>query len=247
MKYPVRLNSSQPTFLEQVKELIASIHSDASSSRVSSSSTLNENEVTFHSSPEHPSSSDESFTEDESLLHLLLTPILSAMTNQIFVIDTTFSINSHTTSNIKYILRIYGENTDNFISRDTELFWLGRLAQLSNTPSVIAEFKNGRVESFVYGETLTEQQMKTPFISELIAKALAKLHDLDCVEGSGLIESELWSTLFKWEKLLQSAVDKLELDKSAYNWIKPEITRLRDKMTRVDSVPVLCHNDVSNE
>lgn len=202
---------------------------------------------------------------NSNIISISLKPITSAMTNKIYSMhleSKTPNLNPK-----KLLLKLYGESTETFISRDNELFWLSRLSHSNNntliTPIVMATFTNGRIERFIDGETLNVDEIRSPNTSKQIAHSLAKLHSNKNLQN-GIpfndnemnnafeidLKVELWNTMRKYHSLYQVAFNQLSpLENSKirfrhFDWILNEINFLEMKLK--SSYPlVLCHNDVN--
>ena len=78
------------------------------------------------------------------------------------------------------VLRVCGKNTDQLgIDREAERVASEAAAKLGVGPEVVAYFESSGclVASFVEGEQVTEEMLRTPPVLEAVAKALRRFHD----------------------------------------------------------------------
>ncbi|KAJ2401144.1 hypothetical protein GGI23_001590 [Coemansia sp. RSA 2559] len=78
----------------------------------------------------------------------------------------------------KYLLRVYGTNTEIFNSRDKELFWIKQLSSRKIGPQTYGIFGNGRLEEFLESTTLTKDDIRNVLTSKQIAQRMCELHTL---------------------------------------------------------------------
>ncbi len=93
------------------------------------------------------------------------------------------------------LVRIYGDNTEVVIDRESENRLFAELSRQGFAPAYHGRFENGRVEGWLEGyRALTPGELGQPGLRRLIARELRVLHDLWVPETG----SRLWSTLTGW-------------------------------------------------
>lgn len=111
----------------------------------------------------------------------------------------------------KLLLRIYGPQVEHLIDRDAELEILKRLARKKIGPRLLGTFTNGRFEEYLHALPLTPKELRTPLVSEQIAKRMRELH-----EGIDLLDEErdkgpfVWHNWDKWLKRVGEVVTWLD-------------------------------------
>ncbi|KAJ2847233.1 hypothetical protein GGI22_006037 [Coemansia erecta] len=167
----------------------------------------------------------------------------------------------------KYIVRVYGKGTEEFVSRERELYWLSQLALLGIGARMFGIFGNGRIEEYLESTTLNTDNARQASASRDIARRVCELHTLVSYyrpHGSGNPSSkeavylngkpELWN---KVDTGLQVIHDKwLEIQRKCYsnpqcpqildNW--PKVVQAIDKfklhVEQAHSPLVFAHNDL---
>ena len=75
------------------------------------------------------------------------------------------------------VVRVYGENTEKFVDRDTEVETMRMLHRHGFGPEVLGVFGNGRVESFLSGKVCLEPgNLSREDVAVAIAETLARFH-----------------------------------------------------------------------
>ena len=83
------------------------------------------------------------------------------------------------------IVRVYGENTEVLISRESDVKNFAALTQNNFGPKLLGTFQNGRIEEFFSGaKTLEPDDMAAPKLSVMIAKELQKMHSLQIMNST---------------------------------------------------------------
>ena len=163
----------------------------------------------------------------------------------------------------RVLVRIYGQNTDLFIDRQTELFNLVQLYRHGLCPPVYARFNNGICYGYTPGQTVCHDWLQEQgHLTEGIANQMARMHSLELVERRGTPfypEQEedgddhtanerprqpcLPRMLSKYLGLLDViTLDKLELPSKEQ--LKLEADQLCQHLQQCGSPVVFCHNDL---
>ena len=95
------------------------------------------------------------------------------------------------------LIRIYGEDTDKFIDRDSEKKNMKMMEFGGCGSKLYAAFKNGLSYEFVHGKMLEPSMLFDPKIYREVAKCLAKMHKVK-IEASSV---SMWDFLEKLIKL----------------------------------------------
>lgn len=186
----------------------------------------------------------------------------AAMTNTVYIISNS-DCNLKSDEPRKLLLRIYGEGIDNVLDRRIELDWFVKVSKARAGPRLLATFQNGRIEEYIDSVTLTPRMMRDSDISRLIAKAMAKFHQLEMERD----EVVLWKRIENWrnearkafKSLLkrfsqnQSVISKLEkirsygiLEESEFRNEEGKFKKHFDKLVSYESPIVPCHNDLQH-
>lgn len=146
----------------------------------------------------------------------------------------------------KVLVRVYGENTEVLIDRDTENRIFAELTDSGFGMRLLGQFANGRVEEWFDGSrTLEPDDLADPALSTLCAQRLCDLHSQPV---SGDRSPVLFTKLRLWLKIAQACqfsspskarkVQAMNLDRVA-----EEITWLEACLRGVASPVVFAHND----
>lgn len=152
----------------------------------------------------------------------------------------------------KILLRIYGEDTENFIDRDREINLLRTLYKHKCSGEVYGIFGNGMCYEYVPGETLTADMAKDPHVTTLIIQKLVQLHCIDREQGN-LPEISLFDkmdSMLRWvpkqyaNSVTQENFDQLNLP--TVDQLGAEVELLRTHLDRAENFSplVFCHNDL---
>ena len=163
------------------------------------------------------------------------------------------------------VLRVYGENTEKFVDRETEVKTMRVLHRHGFGPEVLGVFGNGRVESFLSGKVCLEPgDLGREDVAVTIAETLARFHLISSGKGGAprtphgfpvpRPSATKMDTPFRktrsWletAKTLESSYDKKqlkifkELDVAA---ILEELGKLETKATALRSPMAFTHNDL---
>eukprot|EP00092_Neocalanus_flemingeri_P020439 GFUD01022143.1.p1 GENE.GFUD01022143.1~~GFUD01022143.1.p1 ORF type:complete len:345 (+),score=101.16 GFUD01022143.1:70-1104(+) len=143
------------------------------------------------------------------------------------------------------LVRIYGEDTDKFIDRDSEKENMRKMEEGGCGGKLYAAFKNGLSYEFVPGKTLQPEMLFDPQIYRQVAKSVAKMHKIEIVTKS----VGMWDFLDKLvnlypeqfgDKKKQKLFEEHLLTKTQ---LKQEVSYLRERLTNLKSPVVFSHND----
>ena len=95
------------------------------------------------------------------------------------------------------LVRIYGENTDKFIDRESEKENMKRMETAGCGSKLYASFQNGLSYEFVHGKVLEPSILFDPRIYREVAKCVARMHKVKINASS----ASMWSFLEKLIKL----------------------------------------------
>jgi choline kinase len=134
------------------------------------------------------------------------------------------------------LLRIYGTSSDALISREEELRILYVLSTAYGLgPKVYGTFGNGRVEQFFPSRALTAEEMRTPDISQGIARRMRELHSVDLgLLGYETLEPMVWKCLSEWLSLASSVLQLLAgVNETWSKWSrKYDVNKIRQDIQR---------------
>ncbi|KAJ1793487.1 hypothetical protein LPJ59_004718 [Coemansia sp. RSA 2399] len=78
----------------------------------------------------------------------------------------------------KYIVRVYKKGSEEFLSRERELYWLSQLSLLGIGAQMFGIFGNGRIEEYLESTTLNNDIVRQTLASRDIARRMCELHTL---------------------------------------------------------------------
>jgi len=104
-------------------------------------------------------------TKDEEIKKISV--ISGGITNVLFCVDL---------GDKRYLVRIYGRNTEILIDRERETKYAIEIGQQGFCPMILCVFENGRIEQFLEAKTLEPSDMGLPEYQSLIAVEFAKMH-----------------------------------------------------------------------
>jgi ethanolamine kinase len=152
------------------------------------------------------------------------------ITNKVFLFSTAHN---------KYVVRVFGKNTDAIIDRDQEV----ENIQIIGFMSLYARFGNGIVVSYQNGRVVDTAMMGDWLVSEQIAILLAKMHRRTLnMEGKGAThENQIFHKTLKFIACLKPSCgtdDREDLEKKTQ--------ALSESLEKeMANVPILlCHNDL---
>ncbi|KAK8836779.1 Ethanolamine kinase [Tritrichomonas musculus] len=168
---------------------------------------------------------------------ITLKKLTGGITNAVFKLN----VNSK-----KYIVRIYGNNTDEIIDRKREQEHISTI----NLITIYATFGNGMIVSYVEGRSIDLPMMSDPAISPRIAKAIAKFHKATYFkDGFGQInhQNEIFSNIKIFlQGLKPDFIHKKTGQKIDIGFLEKTFISLQDELSDLmkDSKICLCHNDL---
>jgi ethanolamine kinase len=138
----------------------------------------------------------------------------------------------------RYVVRVYGHNTDRIIDRHEEILHILQIKLMG----LEATFANGLVVTYQEGTAAEPSMLADPQISDKIAVALAELHRVTLGNGSGNVKTnQLFTKMEHFLDGLDPTVDGVD------------VTEFREKVANLKAVlekelegePILlCHNDL---
>jgi ethanolamine kinase len=151
------------------------------------------------------------------------------------------------------IIRIYGDNTELLINRETDVQNFKEMSRLNFGVKLLALFANGRIEEDFYNcITLEPGDLSNPIYSKIIARKLCEMNLLNIANiNNDNKEPILFKTLYNWCNVAeqinwgkdfnkQERVEKMSLS----NKIRAEIEWLSELLNQTDSPIVFAHNDL---
>jgi len=147
------------------------------------------------------------------------------------------------------LLRVYGDGSDAFFSREAELAIFRRMADESLGPNLLAEFEDGRIEEFLVARTLSAADMHLPGPSGRIANAVANMHrqltPLFCDDEDshrfvfGRMDSWLEGTLKLYAG--EETVSGMQIDS-----LTTMMEAAKERLRNTPSIPVAIHGDLQH-
>lgn len=159
------------------------------------------------------------------------------ITNQLFCVRGPGVSNEES---LLVLVRVYGENTEDFIDRDTEHLVMVTLNLYGLYPRLYGKFTNGCVYGRVPGRVLQADELREPKKACEIARALAVVHKLNVPLPKRPV---VYETIFKWIDIVGD-VDDLEKYNFSIDWFKQETEFLQHRLAALNSPIVFCHNDL---
>jgi thiamine kinase-like enzyme len=130
------------------------------------------------------------------------------------------SVHSDQFKTIKVLLRIYGHGTEQFFSRERELYIIQVFSSMNIGPKLLGMFGNGRFEEYMDSDTLTSHDVRLPGISREIARKLYDIHSLVGIVKMDGVEEEMSANGESWSMGRYHSVPKYpsELWDRIYDW-----------------------------
>ncbi|KAL6480677.1 hypothetical protein MHYP_G00117100 [Metynnis hypsauchen] len=148
------------------------------------------------------------------------------------------------------LVRVYGRKTELFVDRKREMEMFRLLHAHGCGPQLYCSFQNGICYEFLRGKALDDPLLTQPAVYRLVAAEMGKLHSIKPKTASSL-QPVLWSKLSNFLNLLQNSTpsdpplqQSSQLELPSMNVLLKEMDNLRRHLTAVDSLIVLCHNDL---
>lgn len=145
---------------------------------------------------------------------------------------------------LKVILRIYGQNTENLVNRSNEINMLKHLELHGNNIKVLLEFENGYVTNYIDGQPIDIDDVYVYY--KLIAKKMRELHETPKIsvnEGPWLNQ-----TIYNYLNICKSLTKTYyDLNHISFQRLEQHATILLKKLdneTHLTDI-VLCHNDIN--
>jgi len=168
--------------------------------------------------------------EDVMIQHLS-----GAMTNMIF------SASKPDGENKDVLLRIYGEGTDLFFSREEETRIFEELGKKDIGVGLLATFGNGRVEKLIHGSTFSSKQMHQPDQSRLIAIKMQEFHQLEMNMPK---EIQIFANIRNLLQVVQTHCTGSKFQNLDFLQLEKDVEEMELALSKIHSPLVFSHNDL---
>jgi choline/ethanolamine kinase len=159
-----------------------------------------------------------------------------AMTNLFFIVTKPSD------NNPGVLVRIYGQGTESFFSREEETRLFELLSQKKIGVQLLGQFPNGRAEKIIDGTTLTAKQIRSPDISRRIARKMREFHALEIDIDHEPTHMTGIRKLLAVARVKCAVGDKFKgVD---FDQIAKDVEELEMLLEEVPSPVVLSHNDL---
>jgi hypothetical protein len=101
---------------------------------------------------------------------IAVSPLTGGISNMLFVLTSGVE---------RLIIRLFGNGTELFISRDVENKVFTRLSTLQLAPTFHGLFVGGRVEGYIDAKALEPDEMSVPEVFMKVSKVVAQLHSVN--------------------------------------------------------------------
>ncbi|EUD65871.1 choline kinase [Plasmodium inui San Antonio 1] len=189
------------------------------------------------------------FTED----NLRVKQILSGLTNQLFEVGLKEqTANNYHSIRTRVLFRIYGKHVDELYNTISEFEVYKTMSKYKIAPQLLNTFNGGRIEEWLYGDPLRNDDLRNPTILTGIANVLGKFHTLS--RKRHLPEHwdrtprifkmmEKWKNqLFKYKNIEKYKSDILKYIKESDKFIN--FMSEYSKSENLANTIVFCHNDL---
>lgn len=144
------------------------------------------------------------------------------------------------------LFKLYGYLTETYINREKEIEVMEMLHKHDRGPEVYCRFKNGIAYGYLHGIALELDMLPDPYFSRLIAQEFAELHHIPLERGA---KAELFDKLQLFLNMIPDSFtdpvqQKLFLQFPRKTELRAQIKDLEEKLVKVTSPVVFCHNDV---
>ncbi|KAJ8563060.1 hypothetical protein K7X08_031512 [Anisodus acutangulus] len=142
------------------------------------------------------------------------------------------------------LVRKYGERRDLFLDSEEEMKTFEWMSNHGYGPRLYGYFPYGRVEEFIHGRTLSQNDLWNPEISALVATKIKEFHMIDKPGSKSVI---LWMELRNMlsdAKRLCSPEIKNEF---GLENLEEEIDILEKELSKDSNEIVFCHNDLRGD
>ena len=144
------------------------------------------------------------------------------------------------TVNKVVLIRIYGNNTELLVNRESEKRNMLLLSKMGFGPQLYACFDNGMIYEYIEGRPFEKNDVLDSEKSQLVAAHLAEWHLLNL----GKREPWVFSTCQDWMSLLPRYYDDAVLPGWNLDRLNREYYELKKELLKLESIVVFCHNDV---
>eukprot|EP00094_Tigriopus_californicus_P005677 TCALIF_05472-PA protein Name:"Similar to Chka Choline kinase alpha (Mus musculus)" AED:0.12 eAED:0.12 QI:203/0.83/0.71/0.85/0.83/0.57/7/0/433 len=184
---------------------------------------------------------------------VVLRQISGGLTNLIYHVSLPKSLRPKPGEPKEALLRLYGqkynENDVQTSSKVLENVIFTLLSEKNLGPKLLGVFREGRLEEFIQARSMTQEEVRDPYLSCLIAKKMSKIHRLNMPINK---ENQwLFSTLHKYQDQISSVTldgvsqRHYHLAEKLLSFNFPSETEwLKKFLSKFHSPIVFCHNDI---
>jgi len=165
------------------------------------------------------------------------------ITNKIFGFFDSSTSESIFDAEDALIVRINGEGTDKFLDRNREIENMCKLNSVGVAAKVHVVFRNGMCYDFTKGKHITRQQVTDAKIGCLIAKNMAKCHE---IEAEGTETAACWHGINKF----LDQVEEFQIPSGERTYNKEFVSSSKKKLkafklkSKLSQTLKFCHNDL---
>lgn len=139
-------------------------------------------------------------------------------------------------------LRVFGENTELIIDREQELRTIVEINRGGFGAHILGTFANGRIESFLYGETLAPGDMALPGVFPSVARRLAAFHSLDV---GGVTRAEAcFESIGRWLDMAEG-LDFSDSPAKARQFASLDFAAMRREVASARALCGRCHSPLA--
>ncbi|KAK4371049.1 hypothetical protein RND71_010524 [Anisodus tanguticus] len=168
--------------------------------------------------------------------------LTNSFTNQIYRMKWPGKTQENNSRSV--LVRKYGERRDLFLDSEEEMKTFEWMSNHGYGPRLYGYFPDGRVEEFIHGRTLSQNDLWNPEISALVAAKMKEFHMIDKPGSKSVI---LWMELRNMlsdAKRLCSPEIKNEF---GLENLEEEIDILEKELSKDSNEIVFCHNDLRGD
>jgi len=177
------------------------------------------------------------------------------------ITNTILSIwNSIVGRNDRILIRIYGEKTELLVDREVEIRNMVFLNRHGCAAPLYGTFDNGVIYGYVPGRVLKRSDVREPHLAELIAKRMAKMHNIGLdksaetnplMDGDEMSQEPVLISKIEWYiNNLPTTFDEPEKQQKflaqypTKEQLLKELALVQEKVQEMQSPVVFCHNDL---
>ncbi|CXI57196.1 choline kinase [Plasmodium berghei] len=179
--------------------------------------------------------------------------ILSGLTNQLFEVGLKECSVSQNPSIRKHILfRIYGKYVGELYNTDLEIEVYETMSKYKISPKLLNTFSGGRIEEWLYGNPLKNEDLQNSKILIAIANMLGKFHTLAIKKTLPSHWDKtpcIYKRIKEWKIQISKLknLDKFKGDINKYYQESDKFIKFMNKYTKEDNIRnhiTFCHNDL---